>query len=255
MSLFKNALLENWNRVHSVLAEQKRSDQLLRRLGYLAVQSMRNVAAMMRQCREQIFDSIKMHTYYGSIGDFIHNAKTLLVRLQKRSSVGTPRSISSSLQHREIYNPFNDTFSGEVNTTSWNFGLGHNVGFGYRVGPFSLIPFNQNQLVFSGSRFWYSDSLAQTEIDMLTRLEGDIRFGVSTEGGAEFYVAETIALKGSFEGQVQDRTWSFTVAVDFVPRSVEAHGKNLPGTMWEFDKDRNEVKIQPLPGPVDIVIA
>ena len=110
MSLFKNALLENWNRVHSALAEQKRSDQLLRRLGYLAVQSMRNGAAIMRRCREQIRDSIKMHTHYGPVGDFIHNVKTLQVRLQKRSSIGTPRSISSSLQYTEGYNPSNDTF-------------------------------------------------------------------------------------------------------------------------------------------------
>jgi hypothetical protein len=70
--------------------------------------------------------------------------------------------------------------------------------------------------------------------------------------GVSIGVGET---EGSFEGQVQDRTWSFTVAVDFVPRSVEAHDKALPGTMWRFDKERNEVKIQPLPGPVDIVIA
>jgi glycosyltransferase involved in cell wall biosynthesis len=99
MSLFKNALLENWNRVHSALTEQKRSDQLLRRLGYLAVQSIRNGTAMVRQCREQICDSIKMHTHYGPVGDFIHNVKTLQVRLQKRSSIGTPRSMPSRGDH------------------------------------------------------------------------------------------------------------------------------------------------------------
>jgi alpha-glucosidase (family GH31 glycosyl hydrolase) len=78
---------------------------------------------------------------------------------------------------------------------------------------------------------------------------------ISTKRGTSGVTIEVGETEGSFEGQVQDRTWSFKVAVDFVPRSVEAHGRDLPETMWAFDKERNEVRIQPLPGPVDIVIA
>lgn len=94
------------------------------------------------------------------------------------------------------------TNEGAINTTSWSFGLGQKVGYGWKVGPFSLIPFNQNQLVLSGLRFTSPDSILQSDAEFLKRLEGDTRFGVSTEGGAEFYVAQAIAVTASFEGTV-----------------------------------------------------
>jgi hypothetical protein len=89
-----------------------------------------------------------------------------------------------------------------INTTSWSFGLGRKVGYGWKVGPFSLIPFNQNQLVLSGLKFTSPESIPQSEANYLARLEGDTRFGVSTEGGVEFYVAQAIAVTASFEGAV-----------------------------------------------------
>ena len=91
---------------------------------------------------------------------------------------------------------------GAINTTNWSFGLGQKVGYGWKVGPFSLIPFNQNQLVLSGLQFAYTDSIKQSDAAYLNRLEGDTRFGVSTEGGAEFNVASAIAVTASFEGTV-----------------------------------------------------
>jgi hypothetical protein len=102
----------------------------------------------------------------------------------------------------EKINPLSDTDQNAINTTSWSFGLGEKVGYGWKVGPFSLIPFNQNQLVLSGLRFTYPDSISQKEEEFLKRLEGETRFGVSTEGGAEFYVARAIAVTASFEGTV-----------------------------------------------------
>jgi hypothetical protein len=89
-----------------------------------------------------------------------------------------------------------------INTTSWSFGLGRKIGYGWKVGPFSLIPFNQNQLVLSGLKFTYPESIPQSEANYLARLEGDTRFGVSTEGGVEFNVAKAIAVTASFEGAV-----------------------------------------------------
>ena len=102
----------------------------------------------------------------------------------------------------EKLNPLSGTDEDAINTTSWSFGLGRKVGYGWKVGPFSLIPFNQNQLVLSGLKFTYPDSILQSEANYLTRLEGDTRFGVSTEGGAEFYVAKAIAVTASFEAIV-----------------------------------------------------
>jgi hypothetical protein len=102
----------------------------------------------------------------------------------------------------EKINPLTDIDESAINTTSWSFGVGEKVGYGWKVGPFSLIPFNQNQLVLSGLRFTYPNSISQSEAEFLKRLEGDTRFGVSTEGGAEFYVAQAIAVTASFEGTV-----------------------------------------------------
>ncbi len=102
----------------------------------------------------------------------------------------------------EKINPLTDIDESAINTTSWSFGVGEKVGYGWKVGPFSLIPFNQNQLVLSGLRFTYPDSISHSEVEFLKRLEGDTRFGVSTEGGAEFYVARAIAVTASFEGTV-----------------------------------------------------
>jgi len=50
---------------------------------------------------------------------------------------------------------------------------------------------------------------------------------------------------------VENCTRSFTVVVDFIPSSVKANGKMLA---WEFDEKRNEVKVQALPGPVELLI-
>jgi len=90
----------------------------------------------------------------------------------------------------------------EVDTKGWRFGLGHNIGYGYKIWEFSLIPYNQNQLVLTSLTFSEKDSLSQNDGDILNRLEGDARFGVSTEGGVRFYIAETISLNASFEGAV-----------------------------------------------------
>ena len=77
---------------------------------------------------------------------------------------------------------------------------------------------------------------------------------ISTKRGASRAMVKVGKTKGSFEGQAKNRTWSFTVAVDFIPGSVKANGKTLPQTAWEFDRKRNEVKIRALPGPVEILI-
>lgn len=102
----------------------------------------------------------------------------------------------------EKLNPLTEPEAGAISTTSWSFGLGQKIGYGWKVGPFSLIPFNQNQLVLSGLNFTYPDSILKPEANYLARLEGDTRFGVSTEGGAEFNVAKAIAVTASFEGTV-----------------------------------------------------
>ena len=139
------------------------------------------------------------------------------------------------------------TQEGTISTTSWSFGLGRKIGYGWKVGPFSLIPFNQNQLVLSGLRFTYPESILQSEADFLTRLEGDTRFGVSTEGGAEFYVARAIAVTASFEGTV------------VFPRFVFFHWigsyavQSISNTLISYFSE-SIVKSSPLLGPIMFLI-
>ncbi|MHA2101078.1 MAG: hypothetical protein ACW99A_20600 [Candidatus Kariarchaeaceae archaeon] len=90
----------------------------------------------------------------------------------------------------------------DVDTEGWRVGLGHNIGYGYKVWELSLIPYNQNQFTLTSLTFSERDSISQSDEDILTRLEGDARFGVSTEGGVRLYVAESISLNASFEGAV-----------------------------------------------------
>jgi hypothetical protein len=97
---------------------------------------------------------------------------------------------------------FGENESREVDTEGWRVGLGHNIGYGYKVWELSLIPYNQNQLTLTSFTFSERDSISQSDEDILTRLEGDARFGVSTEGGVRLYVAESISLNASFEGAV-----------------------------------------------------
>jgi len=99
-------------------------------------------------------------------------------------------------------NVFGNTKPGEVDTKGWQVGIGHNIGYGYEIGPFSLIPYSKNQFTFTKLEFTGQDSLAQSDIDILTRLEGDLRFGISTEGGIKLYVAKSVSITTSIEGAV-----------------------------------------------------
>jgi hypothetical protein len=91
---------------------------------------------------------------------------------------------------------------GEVDTKGWQVGIGQNIGYGYEIGPFSLIPYNKNQFTLTNLEFTGRDSLSQSDIDILTRLEGDARFGISTEGGVKLYVAKSVSITTSIEGAV-----------------------------------------------------
>jgi hypothetical protein len=86
---------------------------------------------------------------------------------------------------------------GEVDTKGWQVGIGQNIGYGYEIGPFSLIPYNKNQFTLTNLEFTGRDSLSQSDIDILTRLEGDARFGISTEGGVKLYVAKSVSITTS----------------------------------------------------------
>ncbi len=77
---------------------------------------------------------------------------------------------------------------------------------------------------------------------------------ISTKSSESRAVVRVGTTKGLFKGKVQNRRWSFTVAIDFIPVSVKANDKILPQSKWEFDKKRREVKVHTLSGPVEVII-
>jgi len=78
---------------------------------------------------------------------------------------------------------------------------------------------------------------------------------ISTQCNGSRAVVEVAKTKGAFRGQVKKRTWSFTIAVDFVPASVKANGKALPEVAWQFDRGRKEVKVEAVRGPAKILVS
>jgi len=145
-------------------------------------------------------------------------------------------------------NPFSlEPYPDDIKTTNLSAGLGHNIGYGYKIGPFSLIPFNQNQIILTGSRFSYPDTLNSDAINTLSRLEGNTRFSVSTEGGAQFYLAEKIAVRASLEGQVifpRYKFWSWLGSY-----ALQTLSTKLMGFYSE-----SIVKSSPLLGPIMYLI-
>jgi hypothetical protein len=100
------------------------------------------------------------------------------------------------------FDVFGSPKPGEVDTKGWQAGIGQNIGYGYVIGPFSLIPYNKNQFTLSSLEFTGQDSLIQSDTDILSRLEGNARLGISTEGGLKLYIAKSISLTTSVEGSV-----------------------------------------------------
>jgi len=136
---------------------------------------------------------------------------------------------------------------GEVDTKGWKAGIGQNIGYGYEIGPFSLIPYNKNQLTLTNLEFTGPDSLTHSDIDILTRLEGAARLGISTEGGIKLYVAKSVSITTSLEGAVVfPRFVLIHWAVSFAMQAISV---NLVSLFSE-----SIIKSSPIFGPIMYMI-
>ena len=89
--------------------------------------------------------------------------------------------------------------SGNVKSEAYRFGVGNRLGFGYKLGPVALIPYNQNQFIWTKLTTTRPDELNLNDMEILDRYEGTYRFGVSTEGGAKLQMFEFLSVVGSYE--------------------------------------------------------
>ena len=89
--------------------------------------------------------------------------------------------------------------SGNVKSEAYRFGFGNRLGYGYKLGPIAVIPYNQNQFIWTKLMTTRPEDLSQEDIDILDRYEGTYRFGVSTEGGAKVELFKSISAVASYE--------------------------------------------------------
>ena len=88
---------------------------------------------------------------------------------------------------------------GNVKMDITRFGFGSRVGFGYHFGALALLPYNQNQFIWTRIRSTRPDSLSLNDIAILDRYENAYRFGVSTEGGAKLLLFDFLSVNASYE--------------------------------------------------------
>ena len=80
--------------------------------------------------------------------------------------------------------------------------MGNRLGFGYAMGNSSLVPYHQMQLALTQANFTYDSTLSQTDMEVLNRLEGDLRMGITYEGGVKFDIARTFSINAAVEGAI-----------------------------------------------------
>jgi hypothetical protein len=101
----------------------------------------------------------------------------------------------------DLYFSDQDTL-GKVNTETIRFGFANRLGYGYHIGAFDILPYNERSLVWTKVTTTRPGNLIQTDIDILNRYENDFRFGELTEGGVKFNMFRFLSLTGAYELQV-----------------------------------------------------
>ena len=122
----------------------------------------------------------------------LKNHKEYVQALDERYLFGT----YSSSENAGTANP------GDIKSEMWRFGIGNRLGYGYAIGKTSLVPYHQMQLSLSQPDFTYDSTLSQADMDILNRLEGDLRMGITYEGGVKYFLGQTIAINAGVEGAI-----------------------------------------------------
>jgi hypothetical protein len=92
--------------------------------------------------------------------------------------------------------------SDKIRSEMWRFGIGNRLGFGYEIGAFSLIPYHQMALTITKPEFSDTNAVSHGDIEVLNRLQGDYRMGMTYEGGVQFYIAKSVSFNAGVEGAI-----------------------------------------------------
>ena len=97
--------------------------------------------------------------------------------------------------------PFGKIEAEDVATEYTRFGFGNRLGYGYKLGPISLLPYNQNALLWNKFEFEYG-AIPQSDQDMLNRYGDTYRFGSLAEAGAKLELVGAVSAIVSAEAAV-----------------------------------------------------
>lgn len=92
--------------------------------------------------------------------------------------------------------------AGNVSTDMVQFGFRQRDGYGYNVGPFQLLGYNQFALDWTRVNTIRPAGISQDDIDILDRYENSYRFGHVYEGGLNFQVFKSVGFYASYEAAV-----------------------------------------------------
>lgn len=99
------------------------------------------------------------------------------------------------------YNYIDDELTG-VETEAMNFGFGNRLGFGYDIGPVSLLPYSQFQYVWTEFNPVNTTGVSEANIDILNRYADAFRFGHSGEAGVNIRLMKSVSVGAGYEFSV-----------------------------------------------------
>jgi hypothetical protein len=88
--------------------------------------------------------------------------------------------------------------TGELDSKTWRFGLGHSKGYGYKMGNAAIIPYYTYSFEWSTLDFTNSAS-NEADQHLLDRFSDGIRFGTSNEGGLKIVATSLVTLEAGYE--------------------------------------------------------
>lgn len=90
----------------------------------------------------------------------------------------------------------------KVKTEMIHFGMGNRLGYGYKIGFISLLPYQQTQTAWSKVTSESPEGLSANDLAILDRYEGNYHFGISTEGGVKLELFRSVAVTAGYEAAV-----------------------------------------------------
>jgi hypothetical protein len=92
--------------------------------------------------------------------------------------------------------------SGELDGEWWRVGVGQRVGYGWEIGKQSVIPYHQYSFNYTDMKFKNTASLTPADTALISRVMGEGRLSMSTEGGATVELFSSLSASAGYEASV-----------------------------------------------------